>query len=250
VAFSATGFVLVLLMIEPPRHREQMHNRMAGTPFSLPAPSLADAAATWSSWPGAADRFTSLACIAPELAHFHLPAELKHAGRIHALHLGLAVRGARAAARFRQQAGSPHPRLAGSPLRLLPAGGIVLALSLGFFSLRGLPPAWAGSGVVHPRTRADRFCTGVLVPLISEEGKPACAERPAGDSIIGGQRLDQTRAAGCVAGQRRIVSGLGYTLGYLTMGLVVMALTAACGAVAQTQHASTRERPVLGAMQP
>lgn len=168
VVFSAFGFACVWLMQEPARLE---HQPSAEPPHANPLPAAAAALKAnwlWLLLPLAA--FASIVGIAPELAHFYLPAELQTDFSFTPAHLGFIF----AAFELMQGWGN---KLAGSsrlvhPARVISWIGIGMVLALACFGLRGaiqpfLP--WLALGLYLLARAAIDLLYGLAEPLISEE---------------------------------------------------------------------------------
>jgi len=161
IGFSAFGFIAVWQMLEPPRIDRSVE---AEAP-SQDAPHNGRRKPGWMLWwrlmPLLA--FAALIEVVPELANFHLPAELATELGLTPWHLGFMLAGFELLQGFGGKLAG-HRRFS-EPQRWLPwiAAGLMVCFAL--FSLR----VWLGLAVYIIARAGIDFLFGLSGPLISEE---------------------------------------------------------------------------------
>jgi len=176
VGFSSAGFLLVLAMLEPPRTAE--------APEDEPPKAKADGrrARRYHTLALAWLPLIPVACFAtlieavPQLAHFHLPAELSTGLGFTPMHLGFMYAGFELIQGLGNKLAG-HQRLK-RPTRVLPWIGGAMLLCFALFGARSWLTAGDGAGPVllalglglYLLARAGMdFLFGLAAPLISEE---------------------------------------------------------------------------------
>lgn len=189
MAFSAIGFGCVWLMQEPPRLNHQQDECAEDSAPFLPRPTALRQ--TWLLLLLPLALFASVLGIAPELAHFYLPAELNTDFGLTPAHLGFIL----AAFELMQGWGN---KLAGGKrtlqtVRVLPWLGIGMVGALALFGLRGaIQPysVWLALGLYLLARATIDMLYGISEPLVSEEAnrRTPSAVRATSLSIVNAAR--------------------------------------------------------------
>lgn len=216
IGFSALGFITVWRMVEPPRAGS---TRSASSAITARPPRRP----IWAAVAPVAV-FATLVSVVPELAHFHLPAELNTTAGFTPLHLGLLFAvleltqgwGSKYASRLTQRTfGTWFAVLAG-----------ISAVAYAAIAARSVLPAVFGIALYLLARAAIDFSAGVLAPLISLETNRRTPNniRATSLSVVrAGQRL---LPLGLLPLSASLILSRGYALGHLAVVLALLPLLA------------------------